>query len=134
MVDLLQNRDNAISGGFAIAAPIIIIFLWANFGWRWWFLLVGIVILAFALMVGVTLPLTATASLPEPVQPREIPARPKPLTPDRAVSATQRLLDYAFPDDADARAVVERDLARAAGERGRRDYADLLRDRFRPPA
>jgi hypothetical protein len=131
----MKDKSNTVSVGFAVAALIITIFFAIGYGWSWSLILGGIAILEIAPMVWLALRLFTRETVAEPVPPpREQPAPPKRVTPDSAVSTTQRLLDYAFPDDAGARAVVERDLARAAGERGRREYADLLRDRFRPSA
>jgi hypothetical protein len=131
----MRDNSNSVSVGFAVAALIITILFALFYGWSGTLILGGIAILEIAPMVWLALRLFTREPVAEPAPlPREQPAPPKRVTPDSAVSTTQRLLDYAFPDDADARAVVERDLARAAGERGRRDYADLLRDRFRSPA
>lgn len=132
MVDLLRNRDNAVSAGFVAAALLAPLLFWLCFEWHWWFLLASIVILAFACIAWLTLPLTTTGSLTELVPPRETPVSRSPFTPDSAASETHRILKFAFPD-AHVRAMVEKDLVQAAWERGYRDYANALQGRLRRP-
>jgi len=122
---------NAASSGFVGAAFVAPFLFWACFEWHWWFLLASVVILAFALIVWLALPRSPEG--PEgPPPPPTTPTPPRSFAPDSAAAETHRLLEFAFPD-ARVRAMVKKDLALAAWDRGRRDYAERLLGRSRRP-
>jgi hypothetical protein len=126
-------NNNPICAAFLVVSFIATLFLAIGHEWSLWITLLGAL---FVNLYWLWLNLWQHDARQQAVEARDrykdivfsrtaSDSPPTVSTPANAFSATLSVLDYVFPD-ADSRAVIKKDLARAAEESGSHAYAQLL--------